>query len=1209
MRRCATRSPPCARASPILRRATPASRSKARCSTSDSDSTNATHALNTEALKPIEDMLHEVRDALRRQNPQPAAVGVARDLGALNQKIDALAWTSVEPELLDQIRRQTEDIRRQLTAAASHSAPLTRIERKIEQLADRVERLATHPVPQTEIDTLARALNETRKQIEQATPPSALASIAQRLAALTSRIDDALRRATAAPAARPLEELTRRVDAVRASLDQRGDVASHTRIEDLAARPAAPQTLDAAPFRDLARRIDAVRVSLEQRGDFAEQARRVETALAGMRDTIERSFNPAQANAAVSSTLQQLVGRLDDLVDRPPAGGAFDPAPFHDLALRIDAVRAAIEQRGGFAGEAAGLENKLAELSDKLDDSLRAASANEGVNANLQRIVARLEGIARQSGLTGSADLGAVRDLASRIDGLRTAMDRQAGFGPQLESLASDVQEIRGRLETPRIGAPEAKQIIDAIQNLANRPPPNAAINLAPFHELARRIDAVRSAMDRQTDPGPQLASLASEVEEIRGRLETSQIGAPEAKQIIDAIQSLADRPPASAAVDLAPFRELARRIDAVRSTMDRQTDPARSSHPSRARSKRSAPGWRLARSARRRRSRSSTPSKTSPIGRPPAPPSTSLRSTSWRGESRPCARRWTARPTSARSSHPWRAEVEVIRARLESSPIGAPDTKQIIDAIQNLADRPPASAAADLAPFHDLARRVDAVRVAVEDRHSDRTRSSNPCSPSSKKFGGLWAAPRWLTPDTQQIIDAIQNLAYRPPAAAPSTSAPCAIWPRRSTLCAPPLSSAAVSRAKRRPSKRSSPRWATNSTILCAPCQRTEHQCEFAARPGAARGDRASAGVRGTRPTLGALHDLVSQVESLRSAMDWQADLRPELASLASGVEEIRGRLDTAPIGAAEVKALIDVIQDLAERVDRQTAAPDLSADEEMARQIASHSAAVDLSDVRALLSDVSEKIEAGARFDSDALTDWMNRLEEKLQGADMSGVERALRDLESRLASREYLSLDPRQLEAAADLIAQRLGPQNGLGAEAEMMFGQIADIERRLEALSGVSESNAALERTIGDLMAVFESTRAAFAVRADDGARRRGRPGRRPGRAQGGTSQRRPPNGPAPQPRARNPRGAHRQIAPARRRSRRRARRVPACRSRRQGPPLRPRSTSPKYRTAPPPPLRRRRRRQRQTRRPPNRRLPISCSSRVRARRVRARPKTK
>ena len=150
----------------LRRRATPASRSKARCSTSDSDSTRrAATTLNTEALKPIEDMLHEVLDALRRQNPQPAAVGVARDLGALNQKIDALAWTSVEPELLDQIRRQTEDIRRQARrrrlafgAVDAHRAQGRATRRPRRATGDQSGSRKRKSTP------WSRALNETRAQ-------------------------------------------------------------------------------------------------------------------------------------------------------------------------------------------------------------------------------------------------------------------------------------------------------------------------------------------------------------------------------------------------------------------------------------------------------------------------------------------------------------------------------------------------------------------------------------------------------------------------------------------------------------------------------------------------------------------------------------------------------------------------------------------------------------------------------------------------------------------------------------------------------------------------------------------------------------------------------------------------------------------------------------------------------------------------------------
>ena len=336
-------------------------------------------ALNPEALKPIEDGLREALDALRRQNLQPAAGGVERDLSALNLKIDALARSSVDPELLEQIRRQSEDTRRQVAAAALQSTPLTRIEREVERLADRVERLATRPVPQADIDALARALDETRHKIERAAPPSALASIAQRLAALTTRIDDALR-AAAAPNPRPLEDLTRRVEAARAldaapaALDPRGDVASRarklestlanlhakfdnaalassssseslnatlkqllSRLEDVAARASGPRAIDAAPFKDLGQRIDAVRASLDQLSDLSAHTRQLEAAFADLSEKLDASIGQSVKGAQLNSALQQLVRRIEDLAARPAAPQTLDAAPFRDLARRIDA--------------------------------------------------------------------------------------------------------------------------------------------------------------------------------------------------------------------------------------------------------------------------------------------------------------------------------------------------------------------------------------------------------------------------------------------------------------------------------------------------------------------------------------------------------------------------------------------------------------------------------------------------------------------------------------------------------------------------------------------------------------------------------------------------------------------------------------------------------------------------------------------------------
>jgi len=653
-------------------------------------------APNSETLQPIEDMLRQVLEALRRHNPQPQASSVERDLRALNQKINSLAGATVDPALLDQIRRQTEDIRRQLAAAALQTAPLTRVEREIEQIADRLDRFAKTPIPQHEIDRLVRTLAETRAQIERATPPAALASIEERLASLTTRIDEALRLASPPPAPAASGESLN--DAMKLLL---------SRLEDLAAKAASPRAHDSAPFQDLARRIEAVRSSLDQRGDLDAQTHRLESALGDLRDRLDVSIGAQPDAGSLNATLQLLLRRVEDLAARPGSSGAFDPAPMHEIARRVDALRDSLEQRGDVGFYAHRLENALGDLRDRLDQSVGATN----------------------------------------------------------ESLSSTLQHLLGRVD-----------------DLASRP---VGYDAAPFQDLARRIEAVRAQMESHGEIGAPAERLEAQLAEVSAKLDSSL--------------------------------------------------------------------------------------------------------------------------TTGSSNETVNANLQKVMARLEEI------------------------------AHHPI------------------------------QGGGA-------------VID------------------------------------------------------------------------------------------------LAAHRDLASRVDALRGAMERQIDLRPKLTALADNLEEIRARLETAQIGTPEAKSLISVIQDLAQRVDRQpAAATDLKALETMIQDIAHRPVAVDNSAIQAMLSDLGRKIETGARFDTGALMQWMNRLDERLSATDTRPMEQALRSLEDRFAAREAIGLDPRQIEEAADLIARRLGPRTGYNPDAEALFAQIGDIQNRLESLSGVTESNAALERTVAELIAEFETTR--------------------------------------------------------------------------------------------------------------------------------------
>ena len=107
---------------------------------------------------------------LKSHNPQAVAAGLEREIRALGGKIDRLAHAAINPETFERIRRQTEEVRNLLAAAATRTAPVERLERQISEPADRVERLGASPAPHVESAEMAASLAYVRDEIERAAP-------------------------------------------------------------------------------------------------------------------------------------------------------------------------------------------------------------------------------------------------------------------------------------------------------------------------------------------------------------------------------------------------------------------------------------------------------------------------------------------------------------------------------------------------------------------------------------------------------------------------------------------------------------------------------------------------------------------------------------------------------------------------------------------------------------------------------------------------------------------------------------------------------------------------------------------------------------------------------------------------------------------------------------------------------------------------------
>lgn len=456
---------------------------------------------NPYLLEPVEAMLRQVLETLRDHDPQAAAAGLERELRTLAGKVEALAGASVNPGQLDAIRRQTDDIRNMLAAAAKTPVPVERLERQIGALAERVERLAHNPAPNAEIAQVLQLLADAHSQIEQSTPAAALTSIERRLEQLAGRIDEAIR------------------------------------------RPAP--TLDMRPLEDLARRVEGVRASVERQSGPRPEAAALESALRDINAKLDR-VSPGEAGSqAIMSTLQGLTARLEEAF-RKPQTAVVDARPMEELARRIEGVRASVEKQGDFGVRAAKLEAALGDISQKLDRPLAPAPEAKALNLALKDLTAKLdEAFRRPPTLAPVMDARPLDDLARRLDDIHAAVENQAQRQVDPSRLEQGLREVSAKLD-------------EAFRRPASAV---AAFDSKPLDDLARRLDDIRAAVVNPSHSRSDSPGLEAALAEVSAKLDRQALSAEDSSALIEVIQDLAIKIErgASARVDLAPLENLLR--------------------------------------------------------------------------------------------------------------------------------------------------------------------------------------------------------------------------------------------------------------------------------------------------------------------------------------------------------------------------------------------------------------------------------------------------------------------------------------------------------------------------------------------------------------------------------------------------------------------------------------------------------------------------
>ena len=454
-------------------------------------------AVNGDAMRPLEEMLLQLVELLRRQDPQSAAKSVENDLKALSGRIEALTRAAVDPAMIDQIRRQTEDVR-QMLAKAAESAPLAKLERQIEQLANRADRLGVNPAPQPEIERLVALFAETRTQIERAVSPAFLKTVEQRLESLSTRIDEALKRPAPAFDARPIEELARRFETLKSVVEKQAEVQpAGAKLEAVLAdlgrkldRPLPAPSLDVRPFEDLARRVDTLKSAFEKQAAVAPANPKLEAALAE-------------------------IGRK---LDRPAPAPALDARPFEEIARRVEGLKSVVERQASIPAAAARLEVTLAEIGKKLEristspsidsrpidelaqrfETLKTAVERQGAppagNAKLETALAEISQKLERAVTAPKFDARPIEDLSHRFESLKAAVERQSSQTSAYPNFEAAFAELSRKLDRP---------------------------SAAPaFDGLAQQVESLKAAVEQQMDAVAQGGKLEAAITEIGRKLD-----------------------------------------------------------------------------------------------------------------------------------------------------------------------------------------------------------------------------------------------------------------------------------------------------------------------------------------------------------------------------------------------------------------------------------------------------------------------------------------------------------------------------------------------------------------------------------------------------------------------------------------------------------------------------------------------------------------
>jgi len=482
------------------------------------------------------------------------------------------------------------------------------LEAAIARLESRAERREARAM--RALDSVARWIE--RSQADRGEQRAALQAVVEKLDAINQRAPRESSRPAAAPARREsrLDEIERpRID-VREAVSQiarrRSELDARATPPDLEASkrgsrnfgadpasssrpsPAAPQAEQAprpspsppveagaaapahgpSPTDALRGEMLALSLRLDQmRRQQSEQSARPPLDVQGLRAEIA-AMSRSLADLAPRNAVVALEGAMRDLSERVASmrdNGARETlvAPVEAL---VDQVLDALRAHDPHAA-VQGLEREIRAIDAKVD-----AIAQGVVNpAAFERIRSQTEEVRNLLAAAAMRPVPVERlekqiaDLADRVERLASSPAPQAESERVVALLADARAQIERSTPAAALSAIERRleQLAQRMDQALQRPQPAPGVESGAVEDLARRIDAVRAAIERQNGARPDAAKLEAALRDISQKLDRPTVAAANPDALAAMFQDLAARIDrrVSPTIDIKPIEQALRSL------------------------------------------------------------------------------------------------------------------------------------------------------------------------------------------------------------------------------------------------------------------------------------------------------------------------------------------------------------------------------------------------------------------------------------------------------------------------------------------------------------------------------------------------------------------------------------------------------------------------------------------------------------------------